>query len=738
MDPIQDRDHLNLEVKFAVQMFPDSHLHVLCAELFCRTLCACGGYGNHVNFYWLVEFQGQLLRDYFRTTGDLAAALEGLRMDELAVTGAPDDANRAMIEHNCAIAINSMLARYPEAVVAAAAGRPQIREEGIAAAQRALTVYEKELAAETPGPDEKSDPANFLTSRQQVGRTHHLIGDLLRVGAEQSRLPQAIEQFEEALKCELPPKLAVGIRQSRGEAIAALEHPTREQLLLAEQDLLAAIQADDKRLARNFQWMRFVQLATVARKLGAPKRELMSLKAGAGLALEQIRQNPEEWILQQRSERMTVLFDELARAYAEAGQPVEALEAAETLRAATVRLHTMDEADQERLQKERISLVARDLMPEAVRHLFPEARSQPAAPEPFGPVVLGLLDYLKETPTACVSYALAPSDGHQAGKVMAFICGPSDSAEPRIEFKIWQPADEPMTWSQELVSPGPFREGNLKTRHAAAYRLFIEPVEPILKAMNVKRLVFSLPGAMTHLAFEALMDGSQGGGFLLDRYEIGYLPSLALGLDLAKISAPKRDGRMLVVGYQGSDLQNAAQEVEALRRLFGDRMTFLSGANCNKVSVLKELGEDYDFIHFACHGTYDDESPLNAALHLVPDPQDDRQRVTAGDILMNVKFSHNPVVTMSACSTALMSASPVNNCHGLTGSLLRAGARCVIGSRWPVYDRIAMDFMSAFYQKATDSKQSSNLLQCFADVQREMRAKPRIENFAAFGYMGIP
>ena len=41
IDCIQDRDHINREVKYAVQMYPDSHLHVLCEDLFCGTLCSC-------------------------------------------------------------------------------------------------------------------------------------------------------------------------------------------------------------------------------------------------------------------------------------------------------------------------------------------------------------------------------------------------------------------------------------------------------------------------------------------------------------------------------------------------------------------------------------------------------------------------------------------------------------------------------------------------------------------------
>lgn len=727
IDPMADAEHINREVKWAVQMYPDSHLHILCATLLCQTLCDNSDYAGAAQFCWLVSLQGSLLRDYFRSTGDLAAGLEGLRLSERAVTLAPDAAARAAIEHNCAIDINSMLSQYDEAVVATAAGRPQIRADGIAAAQRALLVYEQEAAAGAPA---AADSA--MGAWQQVGRAQHLIGDLLRGGnAGQEQVRASLAHFDAALGCHLPEKFAVAVRQSRAEAVAALADATREQLLQAEQDLIAAIVADGARVARNFQWMRLQQLAGVARKLGAPGRELMALQQGAALALEQIRQNPEEWILQQRTERMSALFDDLALAYVAAQRPIDALDAAETLRAATVRVHTMDEAQRKQAEQARLAILARDLMPQAVRHLLPAA-AQPPAPASTAQAVLGLLDYLNDKPSACLSYLLTPAG------VTVFLCGPSGAAQPSIAMNSW-PLDVDVgvggvRWSRELVNPGPFRESNLKKMHAAACQAFFQPVAALLQQMKVERLVLSLPGALSRLAFEAFTDGSS---FLLDRCEVMYLPSFALGCDLAQIGPRAAGGRLLVIGYQGDDLTHAAHEVAALRALFGQRMVLLSGAACNKTTVLSELGQDYAYIHFVCHGTYDSAAPLNAALHLVPEVRDDSQRVTAGDIMQHVRFARHPLVTLSACSTALMADSAVNNCHGLTGSFLRAGARAVIGSRWPVYDRTAAAFMAAFYARLNDAAPSLSPLHCLAEVQREQRASLGIEDFAAFGYMGI-
>jgi len=66
----------------------------------------------------------------------------------------------------------------------------------------------------------------------------------------------------------------------------------------------------------------------------------------------------------------------------------------------------------------------------------------------------------------------------------------------------------------------------------------------------------------------AIWAASKPGSFLLDRYEVAYLPSLALGLDLAEARTSKQrrskhEEKLLVVGYQSADLTETAREVEA-------------------------------------------------------------------------------------------------------------------------------------------------------------------------------
>lgn len=160
------------------------------------------------------------------------------------------------------------------------------------------------------------------------------------------------------------------------------------------------------------------------------------------------------------------------------------------------------------------------------------------------------------------------------------------------------------------------------------------------------------------------------------------------------------------------------------------------GADCTKRRVVEELNGEYNFVHIACHGTFDDRHPLESSLWLRDYPRADAARLRAEEIQTLVRFRRSPVVTLSACSTALAAESRSNTWNGLPGALLRAGARALVGARWPVKDGVAAAFMTGLYRKLRASDASA--LACFHDVEDELRAGGPLEDWASFGYLGLP
>jgi CHAT domain len=778
VDAYSDAGHLLLEYTKAVHFHPaDSYSYTMCEAFLGESLLARNEYrGDDKGLARFVALLGSLMRDYFQQVGAVSVGLRSLELTEAAVDIEKDPADKACWEHNAAIMINSLLVRYSEKEIVGMTNRPEIRKEGLGYAAGALSFYlaeaektveeEKIEGQEDENKAEKLDDSNqaarafslvggasgiSLDYSNQAARTFHLIGDLLTHGEstdEEKR--QALDAYSEALKWNLPESLLPGLHRSRGETALGLDDATPGELASAWQDLEAALNADSARLGRTTSWAVLWNMARIAERLEDGATELNMLEMAARVAMAVVRQNLTEFGIQARSQSMAPLFDTLAYRYAENGKAAKALAAAEALRAATVRVHTKTKKelfrDLEAMAREAGADLAREHMRQAgvqVNLVDDVLDSKAARIDSVEPGIKRLIrgsvktstKTSTKTPTAIVSFSNPVALGDSYGMI-AFVCGdPAKSKQP-IQYKVRRPNFKGMEWEAALVRPGPFREGRLRRMHAAVGHAFIAPLLPWLKEMGIKRIVFSLPSVLSRYAFEAIPVGRRKKDRLVNQWEVGYVPSIALAMDEPK-HTPRRKANLLVVGYQGDDLTYAAGEVKELRKRFGDAMTLLSGKECTKATVLKHLAKPYDYIHFVCHGTYDEDNPLNAALHLVPDVEDDRQRVTAEDVFEHVKFQQRPLITMSACSTALMSMSPVNNCHGLTGSFLRAGARGVVGSRWPVYDATSALFMWSFYEKVMGGGNASPL-SCLTEVQRELAIDHGIEDFASFGYMGLP
>ena len=226
---------------------PDAHLHWLVAAMFVRSLITYGTYQEAGDYVWLLNADGNFSRQFFRMTGSLGMALRALDCYEDAVRMASNDLDRALADHNVAMGINSMLAQYPLEAVASASERPQLREDALAACERAMAGYAVAAKAAQARPGSlvagNDLPATALTAAQQVARVHHLMGDLLeRPPTDDDQRRRAIEHYTIALGTPAPESLLANIRRSRGGVLLALSHPTDAESALAESDLRSVLE----------------------------------------------------------------------------------------------------------------------------------------------------------------------------------------------------------------------------------------------------------------------------------------------------------------------------------------------------------------------------------------------------------------------------------------------------------------------------------------------------------------
>lgn len=478
------------------------------------------------------------------------------------------------------------------------------------------------------------------------------------------------------------------------------------------------------------RWQNLWNLYVLYRRRGADSLATKTLERAAAVSLSYVGSSASESLVHDRSKRVNDIFAELAWVYARDGDPKRALAAMETIRALTVRLYTMSDEEHKRRSLDTVvALTPRTgvqledgewrfgLMTQA------EPADESLVLSDIMKSIRSLNAQLMDVPTAIVSLTGTPGRG-----MSAIICDPGE----RITAVQWELDSNVSRPTVGFDSPGPFRERRLRAVSTECYEPFFGPVDRVLKGNGTERIVLSAPFWLSTFPFEALSDGTS---FVADHYQLLYVPSVAVAADLS--SKPRSPtSRMLIVGYSGEDLPWSRVEETALHNSWDKDATVVSHADYGKAVILSELAGEYDIIHFCCHASYDSKYPLKSALHLVPDPSDDRHRIDAWDLMSDVKFSRTPTVSLSACSSGVMDSSDINGCYGLPGGFMRAGARSIIGTRWPVYDDTAAETVTNTYEMQRATAMSTS--QCLNMVSSQMRETRGIEDWAAFGYMGLP
>jgi CHAT domain-containing protein len=112
-------------------------------------------------------------------------------------------------------------------------------------------------------------------------------------------------------------------------------------------------------------------------------------------------------------------------------------------------------------------------------------------------------------------------------------------------------------------------------------------------------------------------------------------------------------------------------------------------------TAARTLGAGFRYLHFASHGVFDPENPLDSALLLARDDKNDG-RLTVGE-LYEIRMDAD-LITLSACETALGKITNGDDVVGFTRGFLYAGANSIVSSLWQVDDEATGILMDQFYR----------------------------------------
>ncbi|BDX39135.1 hypothetical protein CYCD_24900 [Tenuifilaceae bacterium CYCD] len=272
------------------------------------------------------------------------------------------------------------------------------------------------------------------------------------------------------------------------------------------------------------------------------------------------------------------------------------------------------------------------------------------------------------------------------------------------------------------------------------YELLILPVED--KLVGKKELVIIPNDLLAFLPYEAFI--MPDGRYLVEKYDIRYLPSLSVGNELANRKYSDNRKPLLAFGNAVYDVPNAQTQQTQSQEQFNEMMKgvetdskdgvsmkryydalgiawenlsgtlaeldAISGLVPNSVCIKgKDVNEQsvkgmsangqlkgYKILHFATHGIVIPEYQDLSALVLSQGLPNDDGYLRASEIAklnLNADF-----VNLSACETGLGKIYGGEGVVGLTQSFLLAGANSIAVSLWKVSDQSTMEFQKEFYR----------------------------------------
>jgi len=245
------------------------------------------------------------------------------------------------------------------------------------------------------------------------------------------------------------------------------------------------------------------------------------------------------------------------------------------------------------------------------------------------------------------------------------------------------------------------------------------------------RLSIVPTGALHALPFAALQAEA---GPLPPSVSLRVLPSASV-LPLLQ-SRARQVSPMTVAAFGNPDfgglfpeLPNTEGEVAKVAAIIGSGRA-LVGRDASKANVLRTSGAS-TVLHFATHGQFDAQRPLQSALYL-SDGQGGAAALTASDIY-GMRIAAR-LVTLSACETGLGTVKSGDEVIGLYRALLFAGADTVVASLWEVDDASTSFLMTRFYAhlKTHTAPESLHL------AQRDTAAQwPDPYHWAGFSVIGL-
>jgi CHAT domain-containing protein/predicted negative regulator of RcsB-dependent stress response len=251
------------------------------------------------------------------------------------------------------------------------------------------------------------------------------------------------------------------------------------------------------------------------------------------------------------------------------------------------------------------------------------------------------------------------------------------------------------------------------------YGLLLAPADDVLRT---KKIVCIIPhDSLWTLPFQVLID--RRGRSLIQRHPLFYAPSLTI-LSWYASHPRKTSGErsLLAAGDpRGAALPDAEREVRGIARFFDPRRTLvLTGREATETRVKREAAH-YSVLHFATHGTFENELAMYSHIVLARkagDPDDGQLEAREiADLHLDADL-----VVLSSCDTARGSVRVGEGMVGMSWALLAAGCPRAVVTQWEIGSSSSGQLMIDFNRRLAAAHASGGRATTEALRQAQLKA----------------
>jgi CHAT domain-containing protein/tetratricopeptide (TPR) repeat protein len=198
---------------------------------------------------------------------------------------------------------------------------------------------------------------------------------------------------------------------------------------------------------------------------------------------------------------------------------------------------------------------------------------------------------------------------------------------------------------------------------------------------------------------------------LLDDFVISYAPSARAILHASEFVIPPANSEQNLLAIAQTEFRPESEplrftqpEVEQVKANFKGRGVSLPPSDQTPEEVASALGQ-FDYLHFACHGSFDPDDPLNSRIEI------GKHNLTMRYLLAEAPQNIAQFVALSACQSSVTDGVRLpQEVIGLPFAFLQMGVRNVLGSLWCVDDISTAILMTEFYRHHSAGESAAEAL----------------------------